>query len=367
MTKPKEPPKSLDAFADDAARASYAENQRLARMARALRAENTDLRERAQQASTERDEAERALSLFERTYSDRPDWLTPKPSAKTRATVLAVLSDVHAGEIVRPAEVNDYNAYSLAICEMRLQRFFLRSIELARSWSGHEYDGAVLAMLGDLTSGDIHDELVQTNEMSTYEVVLWLVPRLCEGVEMFRKAFRRVHAASAPGNHGRDHKIPRYKGRSAHNADTLIARLVAREFAKVEGVTFEVPESIDAAVRIYRYDFSLEHGDELKSFSGSPEIGALGPLMRGTNRKRTSLAAQGKGLDYALWGHFHQLIPVPSRGFVTNGSLKGWDEYASGRKLKPEPPQQALMIVTPDYGITTNSPVLVLDRKAEQW
>ena len=162
--------------------------------------------------------------------------------------------------------------------------------------------------------------------------------------------------------------MPRYKRRSAHNADTLVARLVAREIAKVEGVTFEIPEALDASFKVYRFDFSLEHGDELsRSFSGTSEIGWLGPLTRGTNRKKNALAVQGRNLDYALWGHGHQLIPVPSRGFIGNGSVKGYDEYARGLKLRPEPPQQALMAVVPDHGITTQDPILVMDRAAEKW
>jgi len=308
------------------------------------------------------------LALFAHTYSDRPDWLMPKKLEPGQATAIGMLSDVHAGEIVRSGEIGGYNRYDLRICEIRLQRFFTRAIRMAKSWSAYRYDGSVLPLGGDLVSGTIHDELEQTNEVTTNETVLWLVPRLAEGIELWRKAFGKVHVVSAPGNHGRDSKIPRYKRRSAHNTDTLIAGLVAQQFAKVPDVTFEIPDSLDATFRVYGFDFALEHGDELaRSFSGTAEIGSLGPLMRGTNRKKNALAVQGRKMDYALWGHFHQLIPVPSRGFVANGSLKGFDEYASGLKLRPEPAQQALMVCTPEHGLATQVPLQVVDRKAEGW
>lgn len=361
-------PRDLEAFADERAAAVHAENERIARSNRVLRGELAAEHERVAAAQADLAAAERVLTLYERTYADRPDWLMPAKLTPDRATVIACLSDVHAGERVRPEEIGGYNKYDLAICEQRLQRFFTRAIRMAKSWSGHAYDGAVLALIGDLVSGDIHDELVQTNEASTYDTVLWLVPRIAEGLELWRKAFGKVHVASAPGNHGRDHKVPRYKRRSAHNADTLVARLVAREFAKVPAVTFDIPEAMDASFRVYGFDFSVKHGDELaRSFNGSAEIGALGPLMRGTNRRKNALAKQGRRMDYALWGHFHQLMPVASRGFIANGALKGFDEYAQGLELTPEPAQQALLVCTPERGVTTNEPLVVVDRKAERW
>ena len=367
--KKQDPKKDIEEFVDEHAAAVHAENERIARLNRVLRAELGAEREKATAAQAELGALEKTLTLYERSFADRPEWLLPgKKTEPGRATLIPVLSDIHAGEVVRPAELDGYNKYDLHIAEIRLERFFSRTIAMARSWSAYRYDGAVLAVGGDLVSGDIHDELSETNECSTYDAVLWLVPRIAAGVELLRKAFGRVHIASAPGNHGRDSKIPRYKGRSAHNADTLVMRLVARELAKVEGITFEIPDGLDAWFEIYGFGFSIEHGDELaRSFSGTAEIGVLGPLQRGSNRKKVALATQGRSLELALWGHFHQLTPVPSRGFCANGSVKGHDEYARGLKLRPEPPQQALLVCVPDFGVVLPAPVPVADRKAEQW
>lgn len=361
--------KSLEAFADDRAAAVHAENEAIARKNRILRAELAAAHEKIALANAERDSAEKALSLYERSYAERPEWTLPPSEPRPRqATVIGCLSDVHAGEVVRPSEVSGYNAYGLAICEQRLERFFRGSVELARAWSNYRYDGAVLAVLGDLVSGDIHEELSESNELSTYDTVLWLLPRIAAGIELWRKAFGRVHVVSVPGNHGRDSKIPRYKARSAHNADSLVMRLVAREFAKVDAVTCEIPDGLDAYTEVYGFGFALEHGDELaRSFSGTAEIGVLGPLQRGANRKKVALATQGRTMHYGLFGHFHSLTPVPARGFVGNGSLKGLDEYAAGLKLRPEPPQQALMACVPEHGVLPVQPVLVADRRAEGW
>ena len=89
-------------------------------------------------------------------------------------------------------------------------------------------------------------------------------------------------------------------------------------------------------------------------------------MKRGTLRKLSQKATEGKPFDYLLISHFHQYIPADTQGFIANGSLKGYDEYARGLKFKPEKPKQALFVVTPEYGITTQMPVFVSD-KSEKW
>ena len=208
--------------------------------------------------------------------------------------------------------------------------------------------------------------------------MLWLAPRIVAGIEMWAEEFGNVHVVSVPGNHGRDSKKPRYKGRSAHNTDTLLAKIVAMYFGyknpvanpaqatAAGGVTFDVPDAFDTDFKVYGFGFSLEHGDNMR-FSGTSEIGAYGPVKRGTLRKSRQHQGEGRHMDYNLVGHFHQYIPAASQGVIMNGSLKGYDEYARGWHFQPEPPQQALMVVAPEYGITQNIAVKVGKRSEEGW
>lgn len=368
MTKTTTTVPSIEEFVAGRDEAKFVENQGLTRTARMLRSQLAKTKDELTETVSDLHATEQSLALFQAPIQ-RPPWLTPKKLAPRAGTLLAVLSDTHYGEVVRPEEMGNYNKFDLAIAEQRTERFFRRLIRVARDYfAGVKYDGIVLALGGDLVSGDIHEELVQTNEISTNETVLWAVPRLAAGIEMLSKEFGQVHVASVPGNHGRDGKIPRYKGRSAHNADTLIAHLVARQFQGSANVTFDVPRSIDATFKIYDFTFALEHGEELqKKFAGNAEIGALGPLMRGTNRTKVQRAAEGTKIDYCIWAHFHQLLDLPGRGFIANGSLKGYDEYARGNKFQPEPPQQFVGIVDPVWGVTQKAPLILGDRKAEKW
>lgn len=347
-----------------------------------LLAEASRLRERLRKADGRRREDERtirdltdnlaqaqaALGVVDATARRKPPrWLTPQADRKgQRATLVACFSDFHFGEVVEPAEMNWYNAYDPAIAEQRIRRFFERTIRMARDYlSGVTYDGIVFASLGDTISGDIHDEYQQTNELSNYEAVPAVVPLIEAGLNMFLEEFGRVHYVGVPGNHPRDSRKPRYKKRSKHNADTMISKLLAQRFAGVKGATFDVPDAFSADLTVYDTRFRLEHGDEAKGGSGIQ--GAMAPLALRTHRVRKQAQAEGVPFDVLLMGHWHQLMSMPSKGFIVNGAGKGYDEYARGKAFEPEPPQQALLLVTPEHGVGVQAPVFVGKRSDEGW
>lgn len=360
----------LEAFADQQAQARFAENQEIARNLRAVKAELGEVTADRNRLAVENVSLRRVMDAAV-NLTPRPDWLQPRKAnakGKRRVSLVSDLSDLHAGEQVRPEEMGGFNAYNLKIADLRLKAFFANTIELSRDWfTGFEYDGIVLPLGGDLVSGSIHDELRETDELSVFDSTLWVAERLLAGLPSWVEAFGNVHVVSVPGNHGRDSKVPRYKGRSSHNADTHIARMLAMSW-KGDGVTFYIPETIDAGFDVYSTRFNMVHGDEYqKNNPGVAEIGSLGPVKRGTLRASRAKQAEGHPFDVNLVAHFHQLVYAPNQGFVMNGSVKGYDEYARGLSLKPEPPQQALFVVDPEHGPTLHAPIHLLDREAEGW
>jgi hypothetical protein len=52
---------------------------------------------------------------------------------------------------------------------------------------------------------------------------------------------------------------------------------------------------------------------------------------------------------------------APSAGFLLNGSLKGYDEYAAIGNFAFEVPQQALWINIPEKGVLWQTAILVDD------
>lgn len=336
-----------------------------------LRVAETHSRDRERVARALRgqvEELQEVLALVEATEDRKPPkWLTPtdKKSGE-RATLVACFSDFHFGEVVEPGEMNWYNAYNPEIGAQRIERFFKRTIKMARQYlAGVEYDGIVVASLGDTISGDIHDEFRETNELSNFEAVPEVVPLIEAGLGLLLEEFGKVHYVGVPGNHPRDSKKPRYKKRSAHNADTLVSKLVARRFEGDGRITFDIPDAFSADFQVYDTRFRCEHGDEAKGGGGIQ--GAMLPIALRTHRVRTQAEAEGHPFDVLLLGHWHQYMSMPSKGFLVNGAGKGYDEYARAKGFEPEPPQQALVVVTPEHGVGVQTPVFVARREDEGW
>lgn len=313
-------------------------------------------------------EETKAREVAERVaeYSARPlkppKWLTRTPKKAERvATLCTVLSDLHLDERVDPAEVDGRNAYSREIACQRMERYFGGVVKIARHYlAGLTYEGVVLFLAGDTISGDIHEELSETNEGTALETVLFWTEQMAAGITTLADEFGRVHVPAVVGNHGRRTRKPRAKKRARDNFDWLIAQMLARHFHTDERVTFQIPDSTDALVEVYDSTFLLTHGDQV---GGGGGIGGIWPpLMRMIAKKQTRF-----DFDALVCGHWHTLIMAPSSGLIVNGSLKGYDEYAAVSNFVPERAQQALWTVAPGAGVTFSAPVFCDDQAAEGW
>lgn len=290
-----------------------------------------------------------------------PPWAIPKKrkSSDKHGTVGLLLSDLHLDEVVLPSEMRGRNAYNREIADMRLRKVFNSVIEQATYYhQGTKYDGAYVALGGDLVNGDIHPELKETNEYPVPETIRFWVPKIASGLEMLADQFGFVEVAAVPGNHGRLGLKPRYKKRALDNADWLMSALLAERFSSDSRFKFDVPESMDTSTTIYDTTLLLTHGDQAGGGSG---IGGIFPgIMRMKARKQANFE-----FDWLLMGHFHQYLHT--QHITVNGSLKGWDEYALGHNFVYEPPNQAMFILTPEHGVTWPIELYCEDRKAEGW
>lgn len=324
----------------------------------------------------QRDSANRRLDVLERqcdvlTNIDAisakpPKWVTPKraKSAVHYGIVNLVLSDLHLDEIVRPDEVGQVNAYNRIIAESRLRRTAEQTIEVARDYlTGIKYEGATIWLAGDVFSGNIHEELKQTNETPIMASFDYWVDPMVAALKMLAEEFGQLHLPGCVGNHGRNTYRPIMKNRVRDNFDWLFYRILAREFAGDPRVSFQLPETTDVSVTQYDTRFLMTHGDQFRGGSGISGIQT--PLALGDFKKSKRQMAVDAPYDYMVIGHFHQYMHLPR--IVVNGSLKGYDEYASISNFGFEPPQQAFWVTTPENGVTFTAPIKPQHRKSEGW
>lgn len=313
------------------------------------------------------DEANRALSVVtsaESSELEPPKWTSPQKPKNSAATLLLMLSDTHFDEVVKPEEVEGLNAYNREIAVMRLEAWSRNVVNVARNYlAGITYDGVVLMLGGDIFSGDIHEELAETNEDTMLGSLLFWSEQLAAAIDLLADEFGKVHVPVVVGNHGRMTRKPRMKLRAKTNFDWLLGKMVEKHFAKDKRVTFQIGEGTDALIPIYGHNHLLSHGDQVSG--GGSIAGIYPPIMRMRARKAQRYLTTGDNFSTLWIGHWHQYLPSPH--LVVNGSLKGYDEYAFINNFQYEPPQQALAIVTPKHNITFHAPIFAANRKAEKW
>lgn len=297
-------------------------------------------------------------ALETRQPTPAPSWTTAQElPKKCPGTPVLFISDIHAGEVVKPEEVMGLNRYSWKIMEQRLERTFKTAAELLTEHLAHSrYNGIVVVLGGDIVSGDIHDELKETNEKTVYESILPMAEILAGHIAALADVFGKVRVVGVAGNHGRSTKRPRAKGYAATNADWVIYQLIAKFLEKDKRITCEFPKSRDFCFEVAGRRFRLTHGDQFRGGDGM--VGALGPIVRGDAKKRVAAMQMKRPemlYDTIMVAHFHSTVNLPH--VIVNGSVKGYDEYAMGENFRFEEPSQTLFTVHPKYGINWIMPI----------
>lgn len=250
---------SLDEFAEDREQQVFEENQNIARTNRTLRSALRAVEEA-------RDDAMARLSLYEELSNVKlkpPRWLTPKRKKHPDHVGIPCLAlgDIHWCEVVDPGEVDGVNAYSQAIAEQRIKRAFEKTTMLCHDYfQGVAYEGFQLFMTGDMFSGNIHEELRETNESTIMEGVVSLIELLEAGINMLADEFERVNVSCVIGNHPRNTRKPRSKFRARDNFDWLLYKLMERDYANDDRVTFSIPDAADDHVTVYGTRYLHTHG-----------------------------------------------------------------------------------------------------------
>lgn len=329
--------------------------------------ENKALKHQVKEQQDKIDELSKASELLVGVSSailQPPEWLVVESCGKNyKAIATAVLADPHFDEVTNPAEIGGVNAYNRAIGQLRLRKFFHNIVRIDKEFmSGTKTEGLVLAMAGDIVSGNIHEELKETNAAAILDTCLFWSEEIAAGIEYLMKFYDNIFCPCVVGNHGRQTKKPRNKGKVRDNFDYLIYSLLARHFRGSDKVTFLIPDTPDCYYSIYSTKYCLTHGDQFRGGSGI--AGALSPMLIGDARKRKKSNAINKPYDYMVIGHWHQ--DIDTCGIIACNSMKGYDEYANNNNFNFSEPTQAFWLTDSEKGRTLRAPIHVRS-KAEDW
>lgn len=299
---------------------------------------------------------EQVFKLSRETIS-RPD-IPVKKSRSSAFVPMPVLfaSDFQWGEVIDAGQMDGINEYNLKIARKRYASLIDKTIDICRNHVGAPHSDTIFYLRGgDMCSGDIHQELRETNAAGSIGQVVDLVEHEAAGIAALREKFKKVVVVSVPGNHGRTTVKPMSKQYAETNYDTLSAWMLEREFRSDSGVQFYTPSSGDAIFSIYGWRFCMTHGDRIGSRGGQGFIGAAATIARGMKRVHEYYAKLGERIDYILLGHFHSYMEL-EWGWC-NGSLPGISEYARDFRATPARASQLLFFVHPEHGVTSRWPI----------
>jgi len=330
-----------------------------------LRLKNTDLKQEISQLKQHIDQIEES-ALSSKTLKDlvygmegEPiggsiDWMTSPKQEGTHGIPILFLSDLHLDEVIKPEQIQHLNSYNRKIAQARLMHTFNKAIDLLTDKvKSPKYSGFVLALGGDIFSGNIHEELAETNEDSINRSIVFWTDYMIAGIDLLLQKFPKIFVPCVVGNHGRLHRKPRAKNRVYDNYEWLMYSFLCRHYRNDPRVTFMIPDGSDAQFEVYSKTILLTHGDQ---FSGGSGIsGIFTPLMLGMSRKQKRNASVKRSFDLMMVGHFHQLIMTES--LIINGSMCGINEYAFQMNFAYERPKQALFVINPAGEITFQMPI----------
>jgi len=317
---------------------------------------NSEIKKELKAAHKEILELERVYDLFETaagTSMKVPAFLSAPKKSKgkhaTTGTPCLFLSDLHHGEVVNPAEIGGVNDFNMEISEQRINHVVDNACSLVNDYfSNPQYSGFVMPFGGDMISGNIHEELRETNGALILDCVIDLARILSEQIVKVRDIFGHVYIPCVVGNHGRLDKKPRAKGGVKDNFDYLLYKIIEQTFASDRRVSIDVSEGFDKRFNVNGHRFLLTHGNQFKA--GNAIAGPVMAWKRGELKKKKNYEAVGNAFDTMIMGHFHSL--TYANGLVVNGCTKGMDEWCFGMNFEFERPQQAMWIVQPNGVIT---------------
>lgn len=324
-----------------------------------LKIELAQANRRIETIQREEDTAERIreaiLGLADHT-PEPPEWLQRPGTPGFRGAPMTIWSDWHWGEVVHAAEVAGVNEYNHKIGRLRAKRLVETTIDLAFNHMGRaktKYPGCIVCLGGDMITGDIHEELLATNDRTPQQSINDLTDVLAGGLDTMAGKFGRLFVPCVVGNHGRSSRKPRMKGRVFTSIEWVIYCNLERHFRNSKHIQFMIPGETDAYFSVFGHRYLLTHGDSLGVKGGDGIIGAMGPIVRGAIKVGRSEAEIDRDFDTIVMGHWHQYLTVP--GIIVNNSLIGYNEYARlGLRAPYSRPSQALWFTHPEHGITAH-------------
>ena len=279
--------------------------------------------------------------------------------------VVVPATDWHVEEQVSSETTNGKNEFNLSIAEARIKRFYQKVLRLI-DWQNRLAPVVEIwhPLLGDLLSGYIHEDLVESNLLSPTEACVFLQEMICSGIDFWlRKTKLPIFIPTCIGNHGRTTSQKRIKTSCQNSFEwllymTLAKYYAAKYYAGSKRVHWRIGKGYHNTVEIMGRKVRFHHGDNLRYQGG------VGGISIPVN-KAISQWDKVETVDFDIFGHWHTFLANYPK-WVACGSLMGFSEYSVAIKAEYQAPTQTFMVIDRDYGMTLATPIFVTESARKQ-
>jgi hypothetical protein len=282
--------------------------------------------------------------------------LTTKKRGKGRGVAVIVpATDWHVEERIFLAGTNGKNEFNIAEAERRIKQYYQKVLHLIN----HQNTLAPVTelwhpLLGDLISGYIHEELMESNELSPTEACFFAQSMVIAGINLWlQETDLPIFVPTCCGNHGRTTTKKRIKTSFKNSFEWLMYKNIEQHFASEPRVTCMVGEGYHNIQTIVKRRIRFHHGDGLRYNGG------VGGITIPVNK---SVAQWNKSehVDLDVFGHYHQFLwNYPD--WVCCGCLNGFSEFAVEIKASFQHPTQTFIVIDELYGVTSAVPIFLTE------
>jgi hypothetical protein len=259
-------------------------------------------------------------------------------TVKTPGTAWLLKSDWHVGQRVDPAACGGHNKFNMKICRARVKESFENDIKLLEALRKlTNIKECVVWLGGDIITGDIHDDLKESNEKQPVEQAVAAKEMIIDGLNYLHVygGFDHIHVVCNMGNHGRTTHEKRFSTAAANSYEFgMYLDLATLHYKHTDWCSWSIARGQTLITECQGLRIRTQHGDKIKYRGG---IGGLTiPLLKAIYRINKS-----DPCDHDIIGDKHTWMPNPR--YTVNGSLLGFTEYADG-SFEVEEPCQGLLV-----------------------
>lgn len=255
-----------------------------------------------------------------------------KDKEEDEHAAVLVLTDLHGEEVVEADETEGMIEFNWQIFLDRMWAVVDKTIKIVNTRrKARDIKKLYINLLGDIITGEIHDELMRTNSFTRPTAVVNIAHVISQVVQVLASHFDEVIVSGVAGNHGREDKKTSTKQLAERNWDTAIYRLCAMMTDKLPNVTWNITKSYAMVVNVLGNRILLKHGDDVHGGTHP-----FYPLIRDTAKEADKRRGTEHEFDYIQQGHLHTWSVLENVRFLCP-SLMGGSQYANRLHLKSKP------------------------------